>query len=82
MFRFLSKGSRTFDDIDSALKTALQAKWKSKNQTGFRLSWLRSLGQIGPISRHGEGARLRTLENQAFHSPHYTRFEDHKLLVA
>ena len=44
MFCCLSEASRTFDEIDSALKTALQAGWKSKNQTSFRLSWLRSLG--------------------------------------
>jgi hypothetical protein len=44
MFRFLSEGNRTFDEIDSALKTALRAGWKSKNQTFFRLNWLRSLG--------------------------------------
>ncbi len=44
MFRFLSEDSRAFDEIDSALKAALQAQWKSKNQTAFRLSWLRSLG--------------------------------------
>jgi len=46
LFRFLSEGSRTFDEIDSALKTALQAGWKSKNQTSFRLSWLCSLGYV------------------------------------
>jgi hypothetical protein len=44
MLRFLSEGTRTFDEIDSALKSALQAGWKSKNQTAFRLSWLRSPG--------------------------------------
>jgi hypothetical protein len=44
MLRLLSEGSRTFDEIDSALKAALKAEWKSKNQSFFRLNWLRSMG--------------------------------------
>ncbi len=51
----LDQGARTFDEIDSALKSALQAGWKSKNQTGFRLSWVRSLGYV---EREGNAYKL------------------------
>ncbi len=40
----LKNGPAPFDAIDTEVKTALKVDWKSKNQTGFRLSWLRSLG--------------------------------------
>lgn len=42
----LKNGPATFDTIDTGVKTALKVDWKSKNQTGFRLSWLRSLGYV------------------------------------
>ena len=34
----------SMDDVDAQLKAAIGVEWKSKNQTTFRLNWLRSLG--------------------------------------
>ena len=46
VFRSLEQGPVSFDVIDSQLKSQLKANWKSKNQTMFRLNWLRSLGYV------------------------------------
>ena len=46
VFGTLQKGPATFDVVDSELKTKLNVDWKSKNQTMFRLNWLRSLGYV------------------------------------
>jgi len=43
---FMATGSQTLDDVDVHLKGAIDAVWKSKNQTTFRLNWLRSLGYV------------------------------------
>jgi hypothetical protein len=42
----LKQGPASFDDADSTLKQAMNVDWKSKNQTMFRLNWLRSLGYV------------------------------------
>ncbi len=42
----LKQGPISFDHADSTLKQALNVDWKSKNQTMFRMNWLRSLGYV------------------------------------
>lgn len=44
LFNLLSSGPRSLDDLHEHLKEALAVDWKSKNQTAFRVNWLRSLG--------------------------------------
>ena len=44
LLRRMLKGEQSFDDLDCDLKAAIGADWKSKNQTMFRINWLRSLG--------------------------------------
>jgi hypothetical protein len=44
LFKLLSQGPQSLDDIHEHLKEALAVDWKSKNQTTFRVNWLRSLG--------------------------------------
>lgn len=46
LLKTFEQGSATFDRVDSTLKQALNVDWKSKNQTMFRLNWLRSLGYL------------------------------------
>lgn len=49
-YDFLLKHSlaspQTFDAIDADLKKRLKVTWSSKNQTMFRINWLRSLGYV------------------------------------
>lgn len=40
----LAEADRKFDELDENLKRSLGVEWKSKNQTMFRVNWLRSLG--------------------------------------
>lgn len=42
----LAANDRSFDDLDDNLKQSLGVEWKSKNQTMFRVNWLRSLGYV------------------------------------
>jgi predicted transcriptional regulator len=42
----LKQGPISFDHADSTLKKALNVDWKTKNQTMFRMNWLRSLGYV------------------------------------
>jgi len=42
----LSQGPHTLDDLHEYLKRALDVDWKTKNQTSFRVNWLRSLGYV------------------------------------
>jgi hypothetical protein len=44
LFKLLAGGPQTLDEIHEHLKEALAVDWKSKNQTTFRVNWLRSLG--------------------------------------
>lgn len=46
LFKLLSEGPKSLDDIHEHLKEALGVEWKSKNQTTFRVNWLRSLGYV------------------------------------
>jgi hypothetical protein len=46
MLRFLDGGPKAFDEVDRSLQQALGVSWQSKNQTMFRLNWLRSLGYV------------------------------------
>ncbi len=46
LFRLLREGPQTLDGIHEHLKQALAVDWKSKNQTTFRVNWLRSLGYV------------------------------------
>lgn len=46
LFKLLTEGPRSLDDIHEHLKEALDVDWKSKNQTTFRVNWLRSLGYV------------------------------------
>jgi hypothetical protein len=48
---FLAADSRTLDEVDSKIKEAIGVEWKSKNQTTFRLNWLRSLGYAEKVGR-------------------------------
>jgi hypothetical protein len=44
LFNLLATGPQSLDEIHEHLKEALAVDWKSKNQTSFRVNWLRSLG--------------------------------------
>jgi hypothetical protein len=55
LFELLGEGARSLDDIHDHLKEALAVDWKSKNQTTFRVNWLRSLGYV---ERAGRDYRL------------------------
>lgn len=44
LFKLLAGGPQNFDSIHEHLKQELNVDWKSKNQTSFRVNWLRSLG--------------------------------------
>ncbi|MEN6496978.1 MAG: hypothetical protein ABFD16_22020 [Thermoguttaceae bacterium] len=46
MIRILAGQTRSFEEIDAELKKALATDWKTKNQTTFRVNWLRSLGYL------------------------------------
>lgn len=46
LFDFLRTGPHDLDTIHEQLKQALAVDWKSKNQTMFRVNWLRSLGYV------------------------------------
>ncbi|MHB1423872.1 MAG: restriction endonuclease [Gemmataceae bacterium] len=46
LFKLLDEGAHNLDDIHEHLKEALDVDWKSKNQTTFRVNWLRSLGYV------------------------------------
>lgn len=46
LFKLLGKGPQSLDAIHEHLKVALAVDWKSKNQTAFRVNWLRSLGYV------------------------------------
>ena len=46
LFTLLGSGPQTLDGIHEHLKEALAVDWKSKNQTTFRVNWLRSLGYV------------------------------------
>ena len=62
LLKLLASGSRTFDQLDAHLKQTLQVDWKSKNQTMFRVNWLRSLGYVEKNGREyaltAEGRQL------------------------
>ncbi len=55
MLRFLAEKARTLDEVDAKVKESIGVEWKSKNQTTFRLNWLRSLGYA---DRDGREYRL------------------------
>ena len=44
LFKLLNEGPQNLEDIHEYLKQTLAVDWKSKNQTTFRVNWLRSLG--------------------------------------
>lgn len=46
LLKLLNQGSSGFDQLNTQLMAAIGANWKSRNQTNFRLSWLRSLGLV------------------------------------
>ena len=46
LFKLLGEGPQSSDDIHEHLKEALAVDWKSRNQTTFRVNWLRSLGYV------------------------------------
>jgi hypothetical protein len=46
LLKYLAGGERTFEDTDEHLKKSLGTDWKTKNQTNFRMNWLRSLGLV------------------------------------
>lgn len=46
LFKLLDDGPQSLDDIHDHLKESLAVDWKSKNQTTFRVNWLRSLGYV------------------------------------
>ncbi|MCH8047310.1 MAG: restriction endonuclease [Planctomycetes bacterium] len=58
---FLADGPTTFDQLDAQIKQRLNANWKSKNQTTFRLNWLRSLGYV---SKNGHEYGLTEVGSQ------------------
>lgn len=47
----LRESNRTFDELDANLKRTLGVGWTSKNQTMFRVNWLRSLGYVAKDGR-------------------------------
>jgi Restriction endonuclease len=51
LFKLLSQGQRSLDEIHEHLKEALAVDWKSKNQTTFRVNWLRSLRYVEKDSK-------------------------------
>lgn len=51
LFAHLAGGERTFDELDENLKQSLGVGWTSKNQTMFRVNWLRSLGYVAKDGR-------------------------------
>lgn len=55
LFELLSQGSQVLDNIHEHLKQSLAVDWKSKNQTNFRVNWLRSLGYV---AKEGKNYRL------------------------
>jgi hypothetical protein len=55
LFKLLGEGPQGLDDIHEHLKEALAVDWKSKNQTTFRVNWLRSLGYV---EKEGKEYRL------------------------
>ena len=50
----LRQSGRTFDELDTHLKQSIGVDWKSKNQTMFRVNWLRSLGYVAKEGRQYE----------------------------
>lgn len=46
LFALLAQGPQSLDDIHRYLKESLHVDWESKNQTTFRVNWLRSLGYV------------------------------------
>src|SRR5581483_7195037 len=64
LFKLLGEGPRSLDDIHEYLKEALAVDWKSKNQTTFRVNWLRSLGYV---EKDGKEYRLTADGKATFH---------------
>lgn len=64
LFKLLGEGPRSLDCIHEHLKEALAVDWKSKNQTAFRVNWLRSLGYV---AKDGKEYRLTDAGNATFH---------------
>ena len=44
LFELLASGDQSTESMHAALQSALSVDWKTKNQTTFRVNWLRSLG--------------------------------------
>jgi len=65
LFKLLSLGPQGLDDIHEHLKEILAVDWKSKNQTTFRVNWLRSLGYA---RKDGKEYRLTDAGKATFHS--------------
>jgi hypothetical protein len=63
LFRLLSEGPQTLDHVHEHLKEALAVDWKSKNQTAFRVNWLRSLGYV---EKDGKEYRLTNTGKTTF----------------
>ena len=55
LFALLGTRPQNLDAIHEHLKQALAVDWKSKNQTTFRVNWLRSLGYV---EKYGKEYRL------------------------
>jgi hypothetical protein len=51
IFKLLGQGPQSLDSIHEHLKNALHVDWESKNQTTFRVNWLRSLGYVAKDGR-------------------------------
>jgi hypothetical protein len=65
LFQLLGEGPQGLDDIHEHLKEALAVDWKSKNQTKFRVNWLRSLGYV---EKDGTEYRLTDDGKATFHN--------------
>jgi len=46
LFTLLASGDQSTESMHAALQSALSVDWKTKNQTAFRINWLRSLGCV------------------------------------
>lgn len=65
LLKLLSGGPlQGLDDIHEHLKEALAVDWQTKNQTAFRVNWLRSLGYV---EKDGKEYRLTDEGNSTFH---------------
>lgn len=65
LFRLLDRGAQSLDNIHAHLKEALAVDWKSRNQTVFRVNWLRSLGYV---EKDGKEYRLTDEGKATFHA--------------